>query len=480
MAHKITVLGLGPDNIDLLTVKANEILLSEQHIVFRTKICEAAKYLDNKNKKYESADFLYESAEDFLILEKKIAEHIISLAKENEVVYAVPGSGVYNDGSVDMLCVMYENVEIIAGVATDAYILSKNLPRDISSGVTTIPAAMLSEVIINTRLPLVISELDDQYTLSEVKILLSQKYIDEHPVKIISKDSSHDVMLYEIDRGYDVDHNSILYVPVKQNDEKHDLYDLRTIFRKLRAPGGCPWDREQDHQSLKRYLIEECAEVLDAIDHNDMDELMDELGDVLLQIMFHSTIAEERGDFDIYSVISNLSKKLVFRHPHVFADVEVDNSKEVLDNWDEIKKKQRNNKTEAEIMKKVPQNLNALIRAQKVQERAAKVGFDWDSADGAIQKVKEELEEVIAEHKSNEKEKTKEELGDLLFAVVNVCRLYDVLSEFQLNEATSKFIKRFEVMENDIKAQNLDFKNMTIKEMDTFWESAKNKLRKSK
>lgn len=480
MGHKITVLGLGPDNIDLLTVKANEILLSEHHIVFRTSVCEAAKYLDKKNIKYASADFLYEAADDFSSLEKNIAEHIINLAKQDEIVYAVPGSGVYNDGSVDMLREMYDNIEIIAGVSTDAYIISKDVPKNISSGAATIPAATLSDAVINTRLPLIISALDDQYTLSEVKIVLCEKYTDEHPVKIINSNKSCDIMLYEIDRGYEVDHNSILYVPIKQDDEKHDLYDLRRIFRKLRAPDGCPWDREQDHQSLKRYLIEECAEVLDAIDHNDMDELMDELGDVLLQIMFHSTIAEERGDFDIYSVISNLSKKLVFRHPHVFADVNVENSEEVLDNWDEIKKKQRNNKTESEIMKKVPQNLNALIRAQKVQERAAKVGFDWDSADGAIQKVAEELDEVIAEHKVQDIEKIKEELGDLMFAVVNVCRLYGVLSEFQLNEATSKFINRFEVMENDIKAQKLAFEDMTLEQMDYFWESAKNKVTNSK
>jgi len=480
MGNKITILGLGPDNIDLLTVKANEILQSEHRIVFRTSVCEAAKYLDSKNIKYESADFLYEAAEDFSSLEKSIAEHIVNLAKEDDIVYAVPGSGVYNDGSVDMLCAMYENIEIIAGVATDAYIISKNIPKDISSGIVTIPAAMLNDASINTRLPLIVSALDDQYTLSEVKITLSEKYTDEHPVKIISAESTHDILLYEIDRGYDVDHNTILFVSPKQNDEKHDLYDLRRIFRKLRAPGGCPWDREQDHQSLKRYLIEECAEVLDAIDHNDMDELKDELGDVLLQIMFHSTIAEERGDFDIYSVISNLSRKLVFRHPHVFADVDVADSKEVLDNWDEIKKKQRNNKSEAEIMKKYPQNLNALIRAQKVQERAAKVGFDWNSADGAIQKVGEELEEVIKEHKEHNIDNIVKELGDLLFAVVNVCRMYGVLSEFTLNEATSKFITRFEVMEKDIKAQNLAFEDMTLEQMDIFWESAKNKVANSK
>jgi len=477
MGHKITILGLGPDNIELLTVKANDILQSSKHIVFRTNRCAAAEYLNNKNIKYESADFLYESAEDFNQLEKSIAEHIISLAKDECIVYAVPGSAVFDDGSVDMLCSMYDNIEIIAGVANDAYMLTKNMPQDISNGACTIPASMLTDAVINTRLPLCVTSLDDQYTLSEVKILLSQKYIDEHPVKIINEKESIDLKLYEIDRCYDVDHTSVLYVKPKEDDEKYELYDLLNIFRKLRSPNGCPWDREQTHESLKRHLIEECAEVLDAIDKNDMDELMDELGDVLLQVMFHSTLAEERGDFDIYSVISNLSKKLIFRHPHVFSDVDVKDSKEVLDNWDEIKKKQRNNKTEAEIMKKYPNNLNALIRAHKVQERAAKVGFDWDSADGAILKVREELEEVLVE---NNLDKLREELGDLLFAVVNVCRLYDVLSEFALNEATSKFINRFDIMEKDIKAENLDFSQLTLEDMDIFWENAKNKVTKIK
>ena len=480
MGHKITIVGLGPDNIELLTVKANEVLQTGKHIVFRTERCAAAEYLSGKNIKIESADFLYENAEDFNELEKSIAEHIISLAEDEEIVYAVPGSGVYDDGSVDMLCSMYEDVEIIAGVATDTYMITKDMPKDISGGVCTIPASMLNEGIINTRLPVLITSLDDQYTLSEVKILLSQKYSDEHPVKIISENNSIDLKLYEVDRGHEVNHTSVLYVPKKTDDEKYDLYDLMQVFKKLRSPNGCPWDREQTHETLKRYLIEECAEVLDAIDHGDMDELMDELGDVLLQIMFHSTIAEERGDFDIYSVITNLAKKLIFRHPHVFSDVQVQDSNEVLDNWDEIKKKQRKNKSEAEIMKKYPDNLNALIRAQKVQERAAKVGFDWDSPDGALKKVAEELDEVIKEHEDGDLDKIKEELGDLFFAVVNVCRMYDILSEFSLNQATTKFISRFETMESDIKAQNFNFSDLTLEQMDIFWENAKKKENKLK
>jgi len=476
--NKVTILGLGPDDINFLTVKANELLQSGRRIVFRTNICAAAEYLAKKNVRTESCDFIYETADDFDALDKAIAEHIISLAKEDDILYAVPGSGIYGDGSVDLICSMYDNTEIVAGVSTGEFMLSKHMPQGISEGIAKIPASVLSDAAINTRLPMIITSLDDQYTLTEIKIVLSEKYSDEHPVTLINEDGKKDIMLFEIDRGHNVSHTSILYIPPKKNDEKYDLYDLLKIFRKLRSPGGCPWDREQDHQSLKRYLIEECAEVLDAIDKNDMDELMDELGDILLQVMFHSVIAEERGDFDIYSVIENLSRKLIVRHPHVFGTVDVKNSDEVLQNWDEIKKKQRNSKSEAEIMKKYPKNLNALIRAQKVQERAAKVGFDWDSREGVIDKVREELEEVIFEYKQNNEQKLREELGDLLFAVVNVCRMYDMLSEFVLNESTNKFINRFETMENDIKAENLSFEELSLEQMDIFWENAKNKAEK--
>ena len=220
--------------------------------MFRTSVCAAAEYLDEKNIKYESADFLYESAEDFSDLEKGIAEYVISLAKDEDIVYAVPGSGIYDDGSVDMLNKLYENVEIIPGVATDSYMLSKRLPVGISSGVSIIPASMLTDGAINTRLPLCITSLDDNYTLSEIKILLLEKYIDEHPVNLINENQSKDLKLYEIDRGHKVNHNSVLYIMPKGDDEKHDLYDLLKIFKKLRSPNGCPWDREQTHQSLKR------------------------------------------------------------------------------------------------------------------------------------------------------------------------------------------------------------------------------------
>ena len=187
MKHKITILGLGPDDIEYLTVKANDILQSSKRIILRTDNCAAADYLSRKNKRYESCDFIYESAQNFNELEENIAEHIISQAKDEDVVYAVPGSAVYDDGSVDLICRKYDNTEVIPGVDTGEYMLSKSLPEGISSGVCSIPASMLTEAVINTRLPLIITSLDDQYTISEVKILLSEKYNDEHPVKIISR-----------------------------------------------------------------------------------------------------------------------------------------------------------------------------------------------------------------------------------------------------------------------------------------------------
>ncbi len=199
-----------------------------------------------------------------------------------------------------------------------------------------------------------------------------------------------------------------------------------------------------------------------------MDELSDELGDVLLQVMFHSAIAEERGDFDVYDVIYNLASKLIRRHPHVFGTVAVEGSEEVLKNWDEIKKANRKEETEAEIMKKYPKNMNALVRAQKVQERAKKVGFDWDDISGAFDKVAEELKETIDDYNAGKIEDSQKEVGDLLFAVINVSRMLGALSEFALNNTTTKFINRFEYMEQKIMESGKAFNELNLAEMDVF------------
>lgn len=259
---------------------------------------------------------------------------------------------------------------------------------------------------------------------------------------------------------------------------KEGFEKLVDIMAKLRGEGGCPWDKAQTHESLKPFLIEEAYEVIDAVDAENPEILKEELGDLLLQIVFHSRIAEEEGRFNINDVIEKVCDKMIRRHPHIFGEVKADTAEEVLKNWEDIKKEEKDFSSYAESMDRLPEQLPALMKAFKVQEKAARVGFDWDSVDGALNKVYEELQEIQEVYKSEKSEKIKEEIGDLLFAVVNVARFLKVDPELALREATKKFVKRFKYVEEEAKRQNKDLSKMTLEEMDILWEQGKNKEKK--
>jgi len=251
----------------------------------------------------------------------------------------------------------------------------------------------------------------------------------------------------------------------------YDLHDLEQIVSILRAPGGCPWDGEQTHESLRRGLMEESCEVIEAINEQDPDHLKEELGDVLLQVVFHADIEREAGRFDLNDVADGICKKLIFRHPHVFGDVHVADSAEVLVNWDQLKREEKHQETYTDTLNSVAKSLPALWRAEKVQKKAKKAGFDWDSADGAVDKLSEELtelKEAIAQGTN-----IQEELGDLLFAAVNVSRFVDADPEEALTGATEKFISRFAKVEQLARAQGKDMKEMTLSQLDELWEQAK-------
>ncbi|AGC67281.1 MazG family protein [Thermoclostridium stercorarium subsp. stercorarium DSM 8532] len=255
--------------------------------------------------------------------------------------------------------------------------------------------------------------------------------------------------------------------------ERYGFEDLVEIMKKLRSPDGCPWDREQTHESLKEYFIEETYEVLEAIDLKSPEKLCEELGDVLLQVIFHATIAEENGQFTIYDVVDGISRKMVHRHQHVFGKEHAETAADVLNLWDKIKKEEKGTKTQTDILKSVPANLPALMRSYKVQEKAAKVGFDWDNAEDAWKKVKEEMEEFHEACRSGDMDKTEEELGDLLFAIVNVSRFLKIQPELALTKTINKFIKRFEYIETKSSENGKKLTDMTLQEMDALWDEAK-------
>lgn len=251
--------------------------------------------------------------------------------------------------------------------------------------------------------------------------------------------------------------------------ERFSFEDLRDVMRVLRAKDGCPWDAEQTHASIRENFIEETYEVAEAIDTNNSELLCEELGDVLLQVVFHTCMEEENGTFTMEDVTTGICKKLIYRHPHVFADTVADTSDEVLVNWEKLKNKEKHRDTVTDTLRSVPKQYPALLRAQKVGKKAAKVGFDFASAADAAKKISEETKELL----EAPEEMRKEELGDLLFAVVNTARQFDISAEEALANATDKFIDRFEKVENGVIKDGKDMRDLSLCELDSYWDRVK-------
>ena len=253
--------------------------------------------------------------------------------------------------------------------------------------------------------------------------------------------------------------------------ESYDVSDLEQIVAILRGPGGCPWDAEQTHESVRREFLEETYEVVEAIDEGNPDHLKEELGDVLLQVVFHAQMEKEAGRFDLNDAADGICKKLIYRHPHVFAQVEVSGTGEVLENWDQLKRVEKHQQTHTDALNSVARSLPSLWRAEKVQKKARKAGFDWDDPSGPMDKLYEELDELKAA--MAEGSNIEEELGDLLFAAVNLSRFVGVDCEQALTAATDKFIGRFAKVEELAAQQGRAMETMTLAELDELWDQAK-------
>lgn len=255
--------------------------------------------------------------------------------------------------------------------------------------------------------------------------------------------------------------------------DRYDINDLLKIMELLRSPGGCPWDAEQTHESIRNGFIEETYEVIEAINKNDRELLLEELGDVLLQVVFHAEIEKEKNSFDFSDVCDGICKKLVERHPHVFGTVNVENTDEVLKNWDDIKRKSKGQKTQGSSMLKVPKELPALMRAEKLQSKAKKVGFDWPEISGALDALESEIRELKEAMNTGNHDEIEGEMGDVLFSCVNVSRFLDVEPEFALTRSNEKFISRFLEVERLAAEQGINMKEKSIEELDELWNQAK-------
>lgn len=258
-----------------------------------------------------------------------------------------------------------------------------------------------------------------------------------------------------------------------QQKEKYDFNDLVTIVKLLRSENGCPWDKEQTHESIRQNFIEETYEAIEAIDTKDTELLKEELGDVMLQVVFHAVLEEETGSFDISEVVDGICKKLIVRHPHVFSDVVANDTAQVLKNWDQIKMQTKSQKNQTQAMRSVSKALPSLMRSQKLQQKAAKVGFDWDSVDGALEKLDEEIAELKAAVKNKDIANQNEELGDVLFSAVNVSRFLGVDPEKALYDSCDKFVDRFEKIEEEAKNHGIDMKSADLNTLNSLWDKAK-------
>jgi len=484
---KIFIVGLGPGDINSLTIGALERLKSGNENFLRTEKHPTIYYLKENNIQYKSYDYVYDSEETFDKVYDFIASDLIQKAKEYEVInYYVPGNPLVAEKTVNILLesCSKENIqiEIIPGMSfIDPIILA--VKHDPVNGLKILDGLNMNGQSVDINTSNIITQVYNNRIATSVKLYLSEIYGDQYEIFVINsagiagEEKVYKIPIYELDRMDQISYLTSIYIPKvdKINKKIYDMNDLINIMNRLRGDDGCPWDIEQTHSSLRECLIEEAYEVVDAIDKDDMDSLVEELGDLLLQVVFHSQIGREEGYFNINDVTTSICEKLIFRHPHVFGEKKVENCEEVVYNWNEMKFKHRNVESYTQRLKQMSP-LPSLMRSLKVQKRAADVGFDWDNVEGAIEKVKEEYFEVIEElnfFEGGDSGKIEEELGDLLFSVVNVCRFSNVNPEIALNRTINKFIDRFESMENQSKKLGKDLKKMTLAELDELWDQAK-------
>lgn len=453
-----------------LTLAQQQKLTNGLPLFLQTEKHPSAKVLLDLHLAYIAMDDLFDSSEDFDALNAAVAKR---LCNAGDCVYLATGS-IQNS---QLPAIRLEaqarkiRVDVLPHLSTGAVAFPEREPA------FAISAHDLPEQI-DPEQSYVVEEIDSRMIAGEVKLFLSEFFPDESPatLALIGTDGvygSYDIKLCELDRQNHYDATTILYVCRTDYETRtqHGFDDVMRIVRRLRAPNGCPWDREQTHQSLKNALLEESYELIDAIDEDDDAHICEEMGDVLLQFALHAVIAEEQSAFTARDACTELVEKLIYRHPHVFGDIRVSGSDEVLKNWDALKMSQRKQTTQTEVLKSVPKSFPALLRSRKVQKKAADVGFDWESAQQAFYKIAEETEEL--REAMEQGSHIEEEMGDLLFAVVNVARLLKLEPEFLLMQATDKFINRFETMESLAKSRGNELKDLSFFEQDRLWDEAK-------
>jgi tetrapyrrole methylase family protein/MazG family protein len=481
----ITLLGLGPGDASLLTRQAWQILESIPEIYLRTRQHPTVAGFP-ASLQIHSFDDLYEQYPSHDDVYAHIVEQILELGKRPQgVIYAVPGHPYVAEATCPEITrrARLEGipVHIIEG-------LSFIEPTFTALGIDPLPhLAILDALELATShvppfppdAPVIIVQIHSKAIANEVKLTLMETYPDEHPVRMVHaagtpEELVEDIPLYAIDQSQSIGLLTTLYLPPLEKGTSFEAF--QEIIAALRAPDGCPWDREQTHQTLRTNLLEETYEALSALDADDPTQMREEFGDLLLQITLHAQIANEYGEFNIAQVFKSIYDKIIRRHPHVFGDWKVSGVENVLQNWEKLKSAERtemhkeNGGPEKGLLDGVAPALPALSQAEEIQRRAARVGFDWPDTRGVVDKINEECHELI---NAEDLASRSDELGDLLFAVVNLARHYEIDAESALRETNYRFRERFAHIEQSARSQGKTINDLSLDEMESFWQEAK-------
>ena len=481
----ITIVGLGPGDPRHLTREAWEVLETAGQVWLRTERHPTVAGLPS-HLTLHSFDYLYEKAESFSQVYDAITSEVLRRGQRPEgVIYAVPGHPLVGEATVRQILARAEKTDqavyVVEGVSFVAPTLTA-LRMDALTGLQlydAVEVATRHHPPLNPDLPALVGQLYSPALAADVKLTLMNQYPDDHQVVLVCAVGTREqrvvrVPLYKLDHQSNSElygrlaHLTTLYVPPLSGVTSFE--GLQDTVAHLRAPGGCPWDREQTHESLRSGVLEEAYEVLAAIDVGDMQALQEELGDFLLQVLLQVQIATEEGEFKMVDVIAGIDAKLKYRHPHVWGDRPVEGTEEVLQRWEELKQKEKGREEKHSVLDGVPAALPAVQQADTYSRRVARVGFDWSEPDGVADKIREEIAEVEAATTPEEREA---ELGDLLFATVNWARWLGVDPETALRKANARFACRFRNMERMLRERGWDMRTLAIDELEALWQQVK-------
>jgi tetrapyrrole methylase family protein/MazG family protein len=483
MPSCLHVIGLGPSGLEQLTLGNYRRIREAKKVFVRTAEHLCVQELIAEGIGVESFDEVYATELSFEAVYERIIELLRrELQQGSEVVYAVPGHPMVAEKTVQLIREkLAQEFEVVIHPAMSfVEEIFRALKFDPIDGVLVRNYDALKDVGLTGQEWLIIPQVYNKLIASEVKLDLMTSYPDDAWVYVVQALGTHleqvnRLPLYELDHRT-FDHLTTIVLP--PNSDVISFSKLAKVMATLRSEGGCAWDREQTHDTLKPCLIEESYEVLEAIEKRDMYNLCEELGDLLLQVVFHTQLASENGEFEHQDVLRGIIQKLIRRHPHVFGREKAETAEDVILTWDRIKQEEKGSENDEAAFFKDPLGLPALMWASATQRRAAKVGFDWPDLDGPWEKVQEELQELKSALTSGIG--VREELGDLLFAVVNLSRFLKLDAEEVLRDSIHKFQSRFLKMVKLSQKDGLDFRKLPLAEMDVFWEKAKSQEKSCK